>query len=154
MHVRFNQIVLIWKGYFLLWLIHLVNIYGRRNITHIDGYVISVLVNLPNEYVCLPIYHANWKLLKQTTPEVWFKPYIYIYGLGKDNWKTRREISKFWDLVQLIWNVWRYLLSLSSIILNGSLPKSIIWMHPGIYVYILLILDINFLDAATASWSM
>ena len=30
-------------------------------------------------------------------------------GLGKDNCKTRRDISKFWDLVRPLWGVWRWL---------------------------------------------
>ena len=29
-------------------------------------------------------------------------------GLGKDNSKTRRETFKFWDLVRLILEIWRY----------------------------------------------
>ena len=30
-----------------------------------------------------------------------------LNGLGKDNCKTRRETFKFWNLVQLILEVWR-----------------------------------------------
>ena len=31
-------------------------------------------------------------------------------GLGKDNCKTRRETFKFWDSVQLILDIWQYMM--------------------------------------------
>ena len=54
--------------------------------------------------------HANYILLPDLTPG--------FNGLSKDKWKTRRDTSKFWDLVRLISKIWQYVQFVTSY-LNG-----------------------------------
>ena len=55
--------------------------------------------------------------------------YIFILNLihsfsrlGKDTCKTRRETCKFWDLVRLIFEIWRYSISISTMSLSTAKP--------------------------------
>ena len=50
-------------------------------------------------------------------------------GLGKDNFKNRRETFKFWDLVGLILEVWRYIYMIHDVICRHTAEINEALMH-------------------------
>ena len=52
---------------------------------------------------------------------------IFFNGLGKDNCKTSRKTFKFWDLMQLILEVWRCMAKYTPHIINYTVVNESDW---------------------------